>query len=149
MKKVNNNTASALLTATGLGAVAAMAVSILFCAIGATLISVERVGEGSSDIITVITLSSSSAIGAIAANRKCSGHKLILSFGTGIMYMLMLLGTTAMFFGGRYQAIGTTILPILGGCGAAMLLGMRQKSPKVHRSKYRNSKLVQNRQRGN
>ena len=149
MSKQNSNMALDILTASVLGAIVAIVITMIICAIGASMIAAERAGEGSVGIISVIALISSSTVGAMVACRKAGHHRLAVCLGAGITYLLILFACTATFFDGKYQAVGTTVLAILGGSGCAALLGLREKQPRSRYSKYHHSKLVQNRQIGN
>ena len=149
MSKQNANSAIDLLIASIWGAAVAMIITMIVCAAGASLMRAERVGEGSSGIISIISLVLSSAIGAMMALRKAGHHRIITCLGTGLIYWLILWSCTAMLFEGDYQSVGTTALAVLGGCGCTVLLGLKEKRPKSRYTKYHNMKLVQNRQTGN
>ena len=79
MSKQNKNTAIELLIASVLGATVAMVVTMIVCAIGASLMAAERAGEGSIGFLSVIALISSSAVGAMIASR-IAGHGIWLRF---------------------------------------------------------------------
>ena len=91
----------------------------------------------------------SSVIGAMVSSAKAGHHRLLVSFAAGLAYYMILLACNAMLFDGKYQGAGVTALAVLGGSGAAVLFGLRNKNPKPRNAKYHNIKLVQNRQTGN
>ena len=109
----------------------------------------ERVGEDSTGIISVIMLITSSFVGAEVAIVKAGHHRLAVCLAAGVSYLIILLACNALLFDGKYQAVGTTALAVLGGSGCAALLGLRGRQVKSRHSKYHNMKLVQNRQMGN
>ena len=149
MNKQSTNTPIDLLVASALGAVVALIVTMIICSLGASLMTTERVGEDSAGIVSITALIVSSAVGAEIAFTKTGHHRLAVCLGAGVMYLMILLACTALIFDGKYHAVGTTALAVLGGSGCAALFGLRGKRPKSRYSKYHNMKLVQNRQMGN
>ena len=149
MSKQKANTPIELLSASVLGSAVALVITMIICAIGASMITAARVGEDSAGIVSVTALIVSSAVGAGIAFTKTGHHRLAVCLGAGVMYLMILLACTALIFDGKYHAVGTTALAVLGGSGCAALFGLRGKRPKSRYSKYHNMKLVQNRQMGN
>lgn len=66
----------------------------------------------------------SSFAGAMIAYQLAGVGRLPICLAAGVLYDLVLLGCNALFFDGRYQNLGINALVILGGCGAAALLGL-------------------------
>ena len=149
MNKQSTNTPIDLLVASALGAVVALIVTMIISSLGASLMTTERVGEDSAGIISVIMLITSSFVGAEVAIVKAGHHRLAVCLAAGVSYLIILLACNALLFDGKYQAVGTTALAVLGGSGCAALLGLRGRQVKSRHSKYHNMKLVQNRQMGN
>ena len=133
------------------GAGGSMALTLALSALAANLISREVIAEASLDVITAAILILSSACGAVAAVRVTGHHMLPVCMATGGIYYIVLLSCAALFFDGAYSAVGVTGLTILGCCGAAALLGLKdgRKNRGYRHPKNRNWKVVQNHQRGN
>lgn len=78
----------------------------------------ENVGYG-----IMAMLLCASFLGALVAYKKIKRQRLLVCLLSGALYYGTLLLITALFFGGQFQAIGVTALLVLGGSGAAGLLG--------------------------
>lgn len=78
----------------------------------------ESVGYG-----ILVTLMISSFTAAKIAEKKVKRRKLMVCTMSGIAYFGLLLVTTALFFGGKYYAMGETALLVAGGSGLAALTG--------------------------
>ncbi len=107
------------------------AVSILITAAGTMLIGNmihterlqwEQVGYG-----ILIQILAASFLGAWTAYRKIKRQRLLVCLLMGLVYLILLLSMTALFFGGQYQAVGVAAGLILAGSGSAGLLGLKQK----------------------
>ena len=134
-----------------IGAGGSIAVTLLLSAILAYLTNREIISEESARSCVVIILILSSAAGAAIAWMRVGHHKLPVCIGTGIVYYLILLACTTLFYGGAFRNMAVTALAILGGAGAIVLTGVRENKRGHSRNnrKHHNWKLVQNRQRGN
>ncbi len=81
-----------------------------------------NVGYG---IMIIILLSS--FLGAVCAYHRVKSKRILVCSLSGVIYLVLLLSATALFFGGQYEAVGVTSALILAGSGTAVLLGMREK----------------------
>ena len=70
----------------------------------------------------LILLIAAAFLGAMVAQGRVKRRKLLVCVLSGVVYYGVLLGVTAMFFGGQYSGVGVTGLLILAGSGAAALL---------------------------
>ena len=134
-----------------MGAGGSIAVTLLLSAIAAYLIHLEMISEESAGICVVIVLILSSAAGAAIAWMRVGHHKLLVCAAAGTAYYVVLLACTALFFGGEFRNMAATALAILGGAGAVVLTGFRERKRGYtrHNRNHHSRKLVQNRQRGN
>lgn len=126
LNKMNTGKSSSVPAGLAAGAAVSMIVTGIMSGILAVLlnresISWEMVGYG---ILMMIMLSS--FLGAVTANAKIRRQKLLVSLMSGFLYWGILLSITALFFGGRYEAVGVTAFLIVGGCGCASMLGIGQ-----------------------
>lgn len=120
------------------GCGAAMLVTAAGSALVAKLISDEvlvdtAIGYGAMFIVLL-----ASALGAAVSAAKVKRRRLQVCLLSGIVYYGMLLGMTAMFFGGQYQGMGVTALLVLAGTGTVILLGTREKKT----GKYRKGRRI-------
>ena len=76
----------------------------------------ENIGYGIAGLILL-----ASFCGAATAFSKIRRQRLAVCFGSGALYLGILLGTTALFFGGQYEAVGVTAALVFGGCAIAAL----------------------------
>ena len=119
------------------GAVVSLVITLLGTFLGAYLIISEKISEASIGYCAMIILLLSSGIGALLAACMIKHRWLPVCLGAGGIYYLILLATTAMFFGGQYQGMGVTAFVVLGGCGTVGLLGLnRGKAASRKRKKH-------------
>ena len=113
--------------AAALGAGGSMIITLLLTALGANLVSREMVDESFVNAAAVGILILSSIAGSMLAAAAAGHLRLQVSLTTAGVYFVALIGCTAMLFGGVYQGVGVTALAILGGGGAAALLGLKER----------------------
>ena len=122
---------------TFLGAVLAFGWTILTSALLAWLVHKEVLKEENIGYGSMAILLSSALLGSMLAYSKVHRQKLWLCICVGIVYYLMLLSLTALFFGGQYTGMGVTGLLILGGCGTAALIETEAENRKGKGRKIR------------
>ena len=114
----------------------------VFVTIAATLIltklvigermQMQNIGYG-----ILILLIAASFLGAMVAQGRVKHRRLLVCILSGVVYYCVLLGSTALFFGGQYSAVGVTGLLVLAGSGAAALLEAGKGSGrKTRRSRH-------------
>lgn len=114
----------------------------MFVTIAATLIltkmvlgdmlQMQNIGYG-----ILILLIAASFLGAMVAQGRVKHRRLLVCILSGVVYYCVLLGSTALFFGGQYSAVGVTGLLVLAGSGAAALLAAGKGSGrKTRRSRH-------------
>lgn len=81
----------------------------------------EAIGYG---ILTMVMLAA--MLGSITAMKRIRRQAGIVCLLSGFLYWGILLSITALFFGGQYEAVGVTLLLVVGGSGCAFLLNSRQ-----------------------
>lgn len=119
------------------GAIFSMGLTVILAAVLAGLMFKDMIQEEMIGVISAGILIVSSGIGAWTAFKKIKHRRLMVCLLSGVLYYLLLLSCTALFFGGQYQGMGATGLTILGGCSAAALLGLHGQGgrKKPHRKK--------------
>ena len=89
----------------------------------------EKIGYGVMMILMV-----SSLIGAVSAQTMIKHRKLLVCLVNGTGYFATLLLTTALFFGGQYEAVGETALLVLCGSVVAGMIGLPSRKMKNGRN---------------
>ena len=118
------------------GGVVSTVVTVLISAVMAWLVISQKIKESQIGYGIMVLLTLASFIGAKVSYGKIKRQRLVVSFGSGLVYFGILLCITALFFGGQYSGVGETGLMILCGSGLAFLSKGTSKSA-VKRGKKR------------
>ena len=107
-----------------LGAALAMIWTVAGAMIVAKLIESEVIqetdmGYGAAGILLI-----GSFLSSVTAFARIKRQRLMVCAMSGIVYLLCLMGATALLFGGQYSAVGVTAVLIMAGSGAAVLAGI-------------------------
>ncbi|MBQ8768635.1 MAG: TIGR04086 family membrane protein [Oscillospiraceae bacterium] len=113
-----------------IGVIAAVAVMLIGALVMSYLIVKETVGMSSAGIGAMVIVAISSALGVWLASALTKQKKLLVCGLTALIYYLVLLSITAVFFDGVYDAVGLTALMVILGAGGILLCGLRKKSSK-------------------
>lgn len=116
----------------GAGVAAAMGITQVMAAVFAWLIASGKLGEQFVGYGSLITMLAAAAAGAAVAICTVKEKLAITSLATGLVYYLLLIAINAMFFEGRYQAMGVTALVIAGGCLCVYLAAIGKGKRKKH-----------------
>lgn len=119
------------------GAATSMSISLLGAGLTAYLIESEKIGEGSIRTAAMVITILSASIGAWMAMAKVQKQRMQVCLLCGLAYYLLLISTTAMFFGGQYYGMGISALAVLGGCGTVAFLASRGSGKKGRKKMYR------------
>ena len=133
------------------GAGGSILMTLALTALAAGLVVRETIDETSLDTVTAGILILSSICGSLLAASATGHHRLPVCMASGALYFLLLIACAILMYDGANGAVGVTALLVLGGSGAAALLGLKEgRKGRGHRTyKNRNWKVVQNSQRGN
>ena len=97
-----------------------------------------KVGEKTIGYIVMGILVISSALGTLLSAARIQRRRMFVCCLTGGIYYLVLLGSTAVFFGGNYRGIGVTGALILAGSLVSGVLGLNANRRGAKRyKKYR------------
>lgn len=107
------------------GALASLIWTFLASGLLAWLIHREYLPQNAVGYGRMVILLTASALGAAYAFGRVKRQRIAVSAYTSGVYFLMLLGMTALFFGGQYTGMGVTLLMVLAGTGSVLLLGGR------------------------
>lgn len=114
----------------GIGTLISMLMTLAGSAIISWLIVSEKVGEGSVSVAAMMIQLLAATIGSWCAVAISKQQRLQTALITGVGYYLVLLATTAMFFGGQYKGMGITALIVFAGCGLVALISGKTSSKK-------------------
>lgn len=117
------------------GSVVSLVLSVILAMIVAALIVNERIGESAikyiSPIIVLIATMAGCIIGAGLVGEKLA----VVSGITGVVYLLILIGTGILFFDGGFHNLWTSILSIIVGCVSSCAICIRGKGSKTKRKR--------------
>lgn len=116
-----------------LGALVSLAVTLAGTGVLAYLVNGEHLDMENIGYGILVMLLLGSFLGAQTAFRRIRRRRLLVCLAAGGVYLGILLGMTALFFGGQYSGVGTTALLILAGSMVAALLGKERGRGGKHR----------------
>lgn len=132
--------ASSVPVGLAIGAGMSLGITLLLSVLAAWLISAEYIREEGIGYLVMIILLAASASGGTLAGYKIKKMKMQVSALTGVIYFALLLALTALFFGGQYEGMGTTLVMVLLGSGAGGMAGsfrtgsfQKSRHRKIHR----------------
>ena len=109
-----------------LGAAGSLGITFVMAAVGAKLVDMGTLKEGTIGYIAMVILLAASFCGGMISVGCIKRRKLMVCGLSGLIYYGILLSMTALFFGGQYAGMGVTALMVLCGCGLVVLSGARQ-----------------------
>lgn len=121
----------------GLGSLVGLLLSVLGAAATAALVAGEKMAEQQIPYGTAAVLLLGAFGGAFLASAIAGEKRMIVCIGCGIVFYVVLLCVTALFFDGTYENIWETALLVLGSSAAAGLVGMRKNSTSYKRRNRR------------
>ena len=121
-----------------LGGLTSLSITLLMTAGLTTVIEKEMLEQSNIGYGVMVMLLVASFLGAIVSSRTIKHRNLAMCLLSGVVYVVILMAITALFFGGQYQAVGVTSFLIFGGSAAAGLLEVKKgrergRNKKKHR----------------
>lgn len=117
----------------GVSLLASLLITIAGAAIGAWLLSSEKIAMENARFITVVFLLLSSIIGALFAVSIINEKRVPVCIISGAAYFLLMLAITALFFEGTYSGVGESGMVIFAGVFAVALLGLKGEKRTIKR----------------
>ena len=114
-------------TGIGLGVVLSVLITVAGAALVAYLLVSEKMEISAIGLSAIVLLGVASFAGAILGAGLAKVNRLPVCLAVGGGYFLVLLGLTALLFGGQYQGVGAALIPVLLGSAFAGLLGLKGK----------------------
>ena len=113
--------------------VVSMITTVIIVVIGAILISREIMSQDHIGYCVMLALLAGATAGSATAAGKIKHRKALVTMLSGVVYYLVLLLVTALFFGGQYRGMGVTLLVIICGSILGLILVNRKRDDGVRR----------------
>ena len=120
-----------------LGAMVSLLITILSAIVIAKLVNSEYLQEAKIGYGIMLSIMVSSFSGSMLATFQVKRRILLVCMLSGILYFLILLSITAIFFGGQYEAVGVTGILVMG---SAVLAAFTVLPDRKRRTKRRGGK---------
>lgn len=117
------------------GLVVSLAITVLLAALSAKMVDIQWIGERDIGYCAMVILMAAPFCGARTSQQRIKRQRLAVCAMSGGLYFLSLMGITALFFGGQYEAVGVTLLLVAGGSALTMLIGERTNRVGTRRKK--------------
>lgn len=135
-KKVTSNVSyiSSLIIGAGIGSL----VTLILSGVAAAMMLNGVIQESAVGMTVMGVILVSVATAALVSACMLKRRWMLVCIGAGALYFLLLLASTALFFGGEYQGFFVTAALCVGGSGAIGLLGLKgqgggkRKMKKLH-----------------
>ena len=116
------------------GALMGLAITLLSSAFAAYMMSREILTQDKIGYSAMVILILSSCVGAWITASRIKKMPLQMAAASGLLFYVLLLSMTALFFDGQYDAMGVTLVMVLIGSGAGGILA--SGVPKRRKRKY-------------
>ncbi len=137
-KSKSKGTAKAIPIGLAIGGLVSIIVTLAGSALLSYLVLSEMIGEQGIGYGSMIILLLSTILGSLIAVRTIQKQRLQVSLMSAGLYYLMLIGITALFFGGEYAGMGVTGLVVLiGGLIVAFFPGGERGKIRFRKRQYR------------
>ncbi|MBP3304404.1 MAG: TIGR04086 family membrane protein [Oscillospiraceae bacterium] len=134
-RKTSSGKARTIPVGIAFGLLVSLTVTLAGAVLLAYLIAAEKLGADGIGYGSMVILMAASALGTWSAVARIKRRRLMVCGISAAGYYLLLLGMTALFFGGQYEGMGVTALMVLIGSGIVLLLGMVGKKGSNHSRK--------------
>lgn len=115
---------------------AGILMTLIVCVMVASLVSGGKVEESAMGYGVWAAVGMGSLVAAVVAVWGTTVNKLLASLASGVLYLLVLLCSTALLFGGQYQGVWVHTVLVLGVSVAVGLIKYRGKE-QSYRRKYK------------
>ena len=98
-----------------IGIMVSLLITVLSAALVAWLLSAQTIGEGTVNSLKMLTHGISAIVGSVTAYNLVKRMRLQVCLLCGACYYIILIGMTALLFGGQYRGLGVTALIVIAG----------------------------------
>ena len=121
--------ASSMVGGLSAGLIGSATITAALAALSAKMVDLQWIGVKDIGYCAMVILIVAPFTGTCIAQNRIKRQRLVVSVISGSLYFLMLMGMTALFFGGQYEAVGVTLLLVF--CGTALTLLARERKNRV------------------
>lgn len=137
IKKVKG-TAASMPVGVAMGVLTSIIVTFSLAALLTWLAFGGRIEENILGYLVIGVLLIASVLGSLLSAGKVKRRRILVCCLTGLIYYLILLGSTAVFFGGNYRGVGVSGFVVFIGVLTSGLLGLNNDGHRDKRfRKYR------------
>ena len=119
----------------GLGVLLSLAVTVTGAAVMAYVLSAEKMAVSNVGWGTIVIAAIASFAGGLLAAGLAKVKRLLVCLSVGAGYILILLGCTALFYGGQFQGVVATVIAVVIASLCAGLIGLNRKKVPVRKIK--------------
>lgn len=101
-------------------------VTVLGAVITAKLLDAGKIELNSVGYAIMIILLAASFLGSLCSQKRIKRQYLAVSVLSGVVFFMTLISSTALFFGGQYEAVLPTGILIMGGSVLTLFISTRQ-----------------------
>lgn len=139
MQRKVTGRASSIPAGLAAGAAVSILMTALVCIIGGWMIGAEMMEQNKIGYCSITALLASAILGSMVAGNKIQRKRLLISLASGGIYYAILVAVTIVFFDGSFQGMGVTLITVMIGVLASVLLqNGRQKARTGGRRKKMN-----------
>lgn len=123
-----------------LGAAVGLGVVLTGTGVLAVLLDAEKIAWENIGYGIMISLLLGAFVAAWFACWRIKRQYILVSIMSGVTFLGLLMCITALFFGGKYEAVGVTSLLVAGGsgaCGMLLVYSHNRRSGKIRKYTYR------------
>ena len=122
MVKSINGKAASVPGGLAAGGVTSLGLTLALTAVIAKAVSAGILPQSNIGYAVMVLLFAASFAGAMMTQFRIKHRRMLMCVLSGIIYFLLLISMTALFFGGQYSAVGVTGAVVFAGAGTAALL---------------------------
>ena len=130
-----NTKEKSLILSVALGVCFSMLMTISGAALTALMVNGQTIGEGRAGLAAKIIVGLSTIVGCVVASLFAKRLRLQVCMLCGGTYYSVLLGMTALLFGGEYTSMGITALIVLIFCVGTAFIPDKKGRKWTHRNK--------------
>lgn len=131
--------ASSLAGGLAAGFSVAIVATVLLCALSAKMVDLQWIDEKDIGYCAMVILMAAPFLGTRTAQKRIQRQQLMVCVLSGSLYFIGLMAITALFFGGKYEAVAVTMLMVAAGTVLSVLTGNRKNRAGKGKKKRRHN----------
>ena len=119
-----------------IGAGVGILIILIAAAMSAFAVAQEWISEDEITIVSIVITVLAAAVAAITSANVAGKRKLQISLLSGVILIVILLASNAMFFDGQYSGVVRSAIAVLATCAVAAILAIQEgRKGKKHTGK--------------